>query len=41
MTEAHSSKTPAVADIMIVGGGMVGTALAFGVGAAGLARCSG
>ena len=31
MTEAHSSKTPAVADIMIVGGGMVGTALALGL----------
>ncbi|EBA01690.1 FAD-dependent oxidoreductase [Marinobacter sp. ELB17] len=31
MTEAHSSKTPAVADIMIVGGGMVGSALALGL----------
>ena len=31
MTEAHSSQTPAVADIMIVGGGMVGSALALGL----------
>ena len=31
MTEAHSSQTPAVADIIIVGGGMVGSALALGL----------
>ena len=31
MTEAHSSQTLAVADIMIVGGGMVGSALALGL----------
>jgi len=31
MTEAHSLQTPAVADIMIVGGGMVGSALALGL----------
>lgn len=31
MTEAHSSQAPAVADIMVVGGGMVGTALALGL----------
>jgi 2-octaprenylphenol hydroxylase len=31
MIEAHSSQTPAVADIMIVGGGMVGSALALGL----------
>jgi 2-octaprenylphenol hydroxylase len=31
MIEAHSSQTSSVADIMIVGGGMVGTALALGL----------
>jgi 2-octaprenylphenol hydroxylase len=31
MTEAHSPHVPAVADIMIVGGGMVGAALALGL----------
>jgi 2-octaprenylphenol hydroxylase len=31
MTEVYSSQTPAVADIMIVGGGMVGSALALGL----------
>ena len=31
MTEAQSSQTPTVADIMIVGGGMVGSALALGL----------
>jgi 2-octaprenylphenol hydroxylase len=31
MTEVYSSQTPAVADIMIVGGGMMGSALALGL----------
>ena len=31
MTEAHSQQTPVLADIMIVGGGMIGTALALGL----------